>query len=126
MKKSIIAGTMATIVGGLVLMIIQNYLFVTKVDAQSVVLSSVPSFVAINLTGSNNDLNISNGGPIDTFASLNILGSNLSREISVGEGQAVTLRIIGSNNDIVIEKDIFSHVSVEETGSNNNVTKSVW
>lgn len=117
---------MATIVGGLVLMIIQNYLFVTKVDAQSVVLSSVPSFVAINLTGSNNDLNISNGGPIDTFASLNILGSNLSREISVGEGQAVTLRIIGSNNDIVIEKDIFSHVSVEETGSNNNVTKSVW
>ena len=124
MKKSIIAGTIATIVGGLVLMIVQNYFSNGKLAAKPIV-SSLLHPVEINLTGSNNDINLSSGAS-SISDTLNILGSNLSREISIGKNQTVILRITGSNNDIVVDKSISSNVSVSETGSNNSVIQSVW
>lgn len=125
MKKSIIGGTIATIVGGVVVMVIQHYFFGNEAIVQSPAFSSIPA-VEISLKGSNNDFSISNGGSVGISSSLNILGSNLTREVSVAQNQAVYLKIIGSNNDISIAKSIFPNIAVSETGSNNNVSKSVW
>lgn len=126
MKKSILAGTVATVVGGLVLMVLQNYIWGNKANAQPYVTSSLSESVSIRLMGSNNDLVISNGGSIGASARVDVSGSNLSRELSVGEHQTVDLKIVGSNNDIKIAGSVFSRVSVDEVGSNNSVTKTLW
>lgn len=125
MKKSIIGGTIATIVGGLVVMMFQHYFFGNEAKVKSPASSPIPR-VEISLNGSNNGLSISNGGSMGITSSLNILGSNLTKEVSVSQNQTVSLRIIGSNNDVSIDKSIFPNISVSEIGSNNNVSKSVW
>ena len=125
MKKSIIGGTIATIFGGLVVMMVQHYFFGNEAKVQSAASSLMPP-VEITLNGSSNGLSISNGGSVGISSSLNILGSNLTREVSVAQNQTVSLRIIGSNNDVSIDKSIFPNISVSEIGSNNNVYKSIW
>lgn len=126
MKESILAGTIATVVGGLVLIVFQNYIWGNKANAKHYVTSPLSESVFIRVTGSNNDLDISSGGSIGSSTRINVSGSNLSREISVGEHQTVNLKIVGSNNDIEIDKGVFSRVSVDEMGSNNRVTKTLW
>lgn len=126
MKKSILAGIIATVVGGLVLIILQNYILGNEANAQPNVTPSLSESVSIKLMGSNNDLIISNGGSMGASARIDVSGSNLSREISVGEYQAVNLKIVGSNNDIEIARSVFSRVSVDEMGSNNSVEKTLW
>ncbi len=125
MKKSIIAGTIATILGGLVLMIVQSNLTDKKIENLSM-FSSVLYPVEINLTGSNNDINLSNGGLSGISQNINILGSNSSREVFIGENQTVALRIFGSNNTVNIDRSVFTNVSISEVGSNNSIVKSVW
>jgi len=125
MKKSIIGGTIATIAGGVVLMIIPHYFLGDKINVQSPASPLIPS-VEISLNGSNNELNISNGESLGITSSLNILGSNLKREISIAQNQIVALKIIGSNNEVAIDKSIFPNISISEIGNNNSVSKSVW
>lgn len=125
MKKSIIGGTIATIAGGLIVLSVQHYFFGDKINVQSPV-SPLIQPVEISLNGSNNELNISNGGALGVTSSLNILGSNLTREVSIAQNQIVALKIIGSNNEIAIDRSIFQNVSISEIGSNNSVSKSFW
>ncbi len=123
MKNSIVSGTLATIVGGVVVLIVQNYYFANEDKAGLQTAISIPS-IEISLNGSNNDLLISNGGSRDATGSLGVLGSNVTREISIGQNQLVTLTILGSNNEVTIDKSIFPNVSVSEIGSNNSVFKT--
>ena len=81
--------------------------------------------IEIDLTGSNNDLILSRSTSLASATqSVNILGSNLDREISIPIGQIVSLTISGSNNEVNIDESIFSQISISEFGSNNNILKS--
>lgn len=125
MKKAIISGVVATIVGGGTLLGIER-IFVSDDEYPQLQQSESHVPANINLVGSNNDLSVTSSEQGLAVLNANIIGSNIEREILLPKGQRLNIKINGSNNKLSIHKSIFSQVVISELGSNNKVSKSIW
>lgn len=99
MKKSILSGIIATVVGGLMLMAIKGG-FINDDNEMHISSNVIHNSALLNVSGSNNELYISENEGGVTLDDTKILGSNVIREISLPKGQRLKVKILGSNNNI--------------------------
>lgn len=131
MRKTIISGVIATVLGGVVLIGIER--FVSNDDTTPLVEGTRDinienaqySVIEVELSGSNNDLIISKSESSLPAQSVSIVGSNIDREISIPTGQQTSLTVAGSNNKIRIHSSIFDQISVSELGANNKIQRLI-
>lgn len=123
MKKAIISGIVATVIGGGILLGIERLLSSdSQVPSTQQEAAYLPT--SLDLIGSNNLLRITSGGASTALSYMSMVGSNVTREVSLPKGQQLKINIVGSNNEIKINESVFPQVTVTENGSNNSISKN--
>ena len=94
----------------------------TKESAESIVKIPFP-VVAVQITGSNNDIYIKESHVNYPFEGATIIGSNSERELSIPKGQRIKIVMNGHNNDIVVSKGLLKFINVIDNGFSNSVSE---
>jgi hypothetical protein len=117
--KKFAVGTLSTVIAGVIVAVVDNNLATKDIDQVNQSIRFPP--VAIRLIGSNSELLIVGTEENFPLSNLSVTGSNLYRELTLPVGQALSLKLIGSNNSVAIDKSVFHQIQVENVGPNNDV-----